>query len=192
MKEDDDVDYDFWDWARKTDSSILSLKAHRFVTWNQRQTVDRSVIIRLWQIDKNWPKNAIYHLSVVPPGASHVLKWYSSILNQTYIDPTCRRVRYYREIYWEWDWQKRWREKKIGGEREREGGRERERELVKELRAVTNRIKTLWIELRPFTNMIFESFQLWENAGWDRKQMRRKHNLHVKTCFTIARSFCDN
>ena len=26
-------DYDFWDWARGTDSSTLSLKAHCFVTW---------------------------------------------------------------------------------------------------------------------------------------------------------------
>ena len=51
QKEEDD-DYDFWDWAHGTDSSILSLEAHRFVTWNQRQTVDPSFVIRLRQIDK--------------------------------------------------------------------------------------------------------------------------------------------
>ena len=46
-------DYDFWDWARGTDSSILSLKAHRFVKWNQRQAVILiSVVIRLRQIEK--------------------------------------------------------------------------------------------------------------------------------------------
>ena len=42
QKEDymyDDDDDDFWDWVRRTDSSILSLKVHRFVTWNKRKTV---------------------------------------------------------------------------------------------------------------------------------------------------------
>ena len=42
----------FWDWGRGTDSNILSLKAHRFVTWNQRQTVDLSVVVRVRQKDK--------------------------------------------------------------------------------------------------------------------------------------------
>ena len=45
-------DYDLWDWARGTDSSVLFLEAHRFVTWNQRQTVDLSVVVRLRQTDK--------------------------------------------------------------------------------------------------------------------------------------------
>ena len=30
----------------------FSLKAHHFVTWNQHQTVDLSVVVRLRQIDK--------------------------------------------------------------------------------------------------------------------------------------------
>lgn len=41
--DDDDDDDDIWDWA---DSSVLSLKAHRIVTWNQHQT-DLSVAVRL-------------------------------------------------------------------------------------------------------------------------------------------------
>ena len=36
QKEDDnDEDHDIWDWVRGRDSSILSLKAHRFVTWKK-------------------------------------------------------------------------------------------------------------------------------------------------------------